>query len=272
MGQQQELTRRDEGAAGLVKKAQDWVEKTAHVLEDYLPPRTNERRWLAGAALAIADDNYLLDALKKEEGRRTMVAALCRAAQVGISLNPQDGFSHLEARSGRITYSLDAPGMIELATRHGIQEVRTRTIYDGDVLVIKETARGDDYELTPAIDDRGDIRGFLAVAILPNDAVRVHYQTRQQVEAWRDKYATKKKSGGFIPLWTKSFEGAGQKTVVKQLLSKLKIATPDDDVIEIDAGPAGKGTNTAELEAELTNDDACADNEDGDEGGFEPPM
>lgn len=269
MGQQQELTRRDEGAAGLVKKAQDWVEKTAHVLEDYLPPRVNERRWLAGAALAIADDDYLLAALKKEEGRRTMVSALCRAAQIGLSLNPEDKFAHLEARGGRIAYSLDAPGMIELGTRHGIKEVRTRTIYDGDELAIKETARGDDYELTPAIDDRGDIRGFLAVAILPNDTVRVHYQTRQQVEAWRDKYGTKKKGGGFIPLWTKSFEGAGQKTVVKQLLSKLKIATPDDDVIEIDAGPAERGTSPAELEAELTRED---DEEDSDEGGFEPPM
>lgn len=211
----------------------EWMTRQADLISGYLPKRVDPSMWRAGAALAIASSNDLISALGSDQGRRTLMSALCKAASTGLSLNPQDGQCGFIPYSGSITYQVFAAGLIAHAVSTGrVREVRSMVVYANDVIEITAGTGGDTFAIRRAIDDPGEIRGFVAVATLPDGSTRVHYQSVKQVREWGERFG-QRKQGKLIALWTHSFEGAGQKTVVKQLLSKLHL-TPVEDY-EIDA-------------------------------------
>lgn len=189
------------------------------------------------------------------------------------------------AYKNKIAYQIFAPGHIHDAISSGkVVDVRTRVIYENDTLEITETDSGDSYTLRRSLDDPGAIRGFLAVATVPDGTKRIQWMTLDQAKDWGERFGTRKKDGGLIPLWTRSIEGAGQKTVVKQLLTKLHIAAPDLDiaedgelrpveVIDIPAEPSHRGHSADDVRTELEGKQAenqDADPPPEDEGGSKP--
>ena len=194
------------------------------------------------------------------------MSALRLAACKGLSLNPQEGLAGFIPYRGSVQYRVFASGLIELAIRDGhIKEMRTRVIYERDTLELGEDERGDTYRLVRSIDDPGEVRGFLAVARLHDNTVRTAYMSTVQVENWGERYGARNRDGKLSPMWRDSFEGAGQKTVARQLLTKLHVAIPGIEepeelervaayVIEAtpDRAPRLKGTSPADVAAALS--------------------
>jgi recombinational DNA repair protein RecT len=143
--------------------------------------------------------------------------------------------------------------------------MRTRCIYKNDTLELGEDEHGDTYRLIRSIDDPGEIKGFMAIARLHDNTVRTMYMSAQQVNDWGERYGMRNRDGNLSPMWRDSFEGAGQKTVARQLLTKLHVAIPGIEepeeeeriaayVIEAapeHAGRAARGTSSADVAAAL---------------------
>ena len=153
-------------------------------------------------------------------------------------------------------------GIIKKALETGSLEfIEANTIYSGDKFSIKKTARGDDYDFTPALSDRGFPSAYFAVAVLKSGRSVVEYWTKDQVEAHKKKYG--KGLGRSDSAWNTNFDGMAEKTVLKALLAGLHLPKAVFDLLEMDnaadlaetsdaaEAPADKGTSGSELAAEL---------------------
>ena len=73
----------------------------------------------------------------------------------------------------------------------------------------------------PNFDERGEIKGFYAVAILKDGAKAFEYMTKDEVVKHEEKY---RKGSYKNDVWNKNFEEMAQKTVVKKLLKWLPVS------------------------------------------------
>lgn len=210
----------------LVMAAQ-FVQTNRDKLATYLPAAVDQEKFLTSVFLAFDNSKDLRDAITTPQGQTSVMSALRLAACKGLSLNPQEGLAGFLPYRGTITYRVFAAGLIELAIRDGhLKEMRTRVIYENDRLSLGENQDGDTYSLERSVDDPGELRGFLAVGRLPDNTIRTLYMTAAQVAEWGERYGMRNRDGKLSPMWRDSFEGAGQKTVARQLLTKLHVAIP----------------------------------------------
>lgn len=213
-----------------IQLAAQFVSESRDKLTTYIPSGVDREKFITSVFLAFDGNDALQTALTSKDGQRTVMSALRLAACKGLSVNPQEGLAGFVPYNGKIRYMIFADGLVELALRDGrVTETRTRVIYQNDKLEVGENERGDTYSLSKAVDDSGSIKGFLAVAKLPDGTVRVEYMTAAQVDDWGQRFGVKGSK-----MWRDSFEGAGRKTVLRQLLTKLHVATGmnDDDNTE----------------------------------------
>lgn len=249
-----------------IVRAAQFVNESRDKLAAYLPAKVDREKFMTGVFLAFDGNEDLQAALASPQGRSSVMSAMRLAACKGLSLNPQEGLAGFIPYRGAIQFRVYAAGLIALAIRDGhLKEMRTRVIYERDTLELGEDELGDTYRLARSIDDRGEVRGFLAVARLHDNTVRTAYMSAAQVEAWGERYGMRNRDGKLSPMWRDSFEGAGQKTVARQLLTKLHVAIPGIEEPEeeeriaayiIEATPeraqrAAKGTSPADVAAAL---------------------
>jgi len=219
--------------------------------------------WKQDAALAVIENQDLKTAMTTEAGRVSLVRALQRSASSGLSLNPQRGESALVPVGGKINFWPMKNGLIKKALETGSLEfIEANTVCSGDSFAIKKTARGDDYEFTPAMSDRGFPSAYFAVAVLKSGRSVVEYWTKDQVEAHKKKYG--KGANNPNSAWSQNFDGMAEKTVLKALLAGLHLPKAVSDLLEMDTAaeqtetrdvtepPVGKGTSGEDLAAELT--------------------
>ena len=224
--------------------------------------------WLKSAALAVIESADLRAALTTTQGKQTLVRALQRAACTGLSLNPQEGKAALVAFNNKITYMPMKNGLIELAQQTGrVSLIECETVYEADGFSIKKTARGDEFEFSPARKARGAVDGYFAAVVLNDGRSFVKYMDADQVQAHAKKYA--KGLDKDSSAWRTSFDGMAQKTVLKALLRACQISPAIETALALDdeaEQPAErdvtpeKGTSAddvaAALEAEPARDGA----------------
>jgi recombination protein RecT len=222
----------------------------------------NFRAWKQDAALAVIENKDLRACMGSAEGRISLIRALQRSATSGLSLNPQKGESALVPINGKVNFWPMKNGIIKTALETGALEfVEANTVYSGDTFTIKKTAKGDDYEFTPAMKDRGFPSAYFAVAVLKSGRSVVEYWDRDQVEAHKKKYG--KGLSDPRSAWSANFNGMAEKTVLKALLTGLHLPPAVAALIEQDNAaeteamrnatePEGhKGTGAEELAASL---------------------
>jgi len=218
--------------------------------------------WKQDAAMAVIENPDLKSAMATEAGRMTLLRALQRSASSGLSLNPQKGESALVPIGGKINFWPMKNGIIKKALETGSLEfVEANTIFSGDSFAIKKTAKGDDYDFSPALADRGFPRAYFAVAVLKSGRSVVEYWSKEQVEAHKKKFGKGANSGGSA--WNTNFDGMAEKTVLKALLAGLHLPKAVTELLESDAEtereaerdvtepPSGKGTGADDLAADL---------------------
>ena len=214
--------------------------------KDYISPVFQGRDielWKQDAALAIIESEDLRACMTTESGKISLVRALQRSATSGMSLNPQKGESALVAIGGKISFWPMKNGLAKKALESGVLEfIQSDTVYKGDTFTLKKTAKGDDYDFIPNLENRGEIKGFFAVALFKNGRSVVEYWTLAQANEHKEKYG--KGLSSKLSAWNTNPKAMYEKSVLKALLSGLKI--PElERVLEID------NKNEEEQEAEL---------------------
>ena len=235
--------------------------------------------FIRSAMMAIVASPDLQECLITPEGKMSVVNALRMAAGTGLSLNPQEGKACMVAYSKKVgqnwiktaSYQVMKNGLIELSLESDkVDYITAETIRENDVFKIMKTPQGDSYTFSPDRKDRGEIDGFMAVLKLKDGRTITQYMTRAETEEHRDKYAKnpREKDGELKPghAWVKSFEGMGQKTILKKLLKSTHISREVDHAVGSDGWepgikdvtPVQKGISAGDLNLALEDKTAQA--------------
>ena len=156
----------------------------------------------------------------------SLIGALMVSAQLGLEpgtlgqcyLIP---FENKKAGTVECQFQIGYKGLIELLRRSGqLSDIYSYTVYENDDFNIEY---GLSRTLThkPNFDERGEIKGFYAVAILKDGAKAFEYMTKDEITKHEEKY---RKGSYKNDVWNKNFEEMAQKTVVKKLLKWLPVS------------------------------------------------
>ena len=199
----------------------DVIQAGAKQFATALPKHINSERFVR-IAITIIRQNPKLAKCNQE----SLLGALMVSAQLGLEpgtlgqcyLIP---FENKKAGTVECQFQIGYKGLIELLRRSGqLSDIYSYTVYENDDFNIEY---GLSRTLThkPNFDERGEIKGFYAVAILKDGAKAFEYMTKDEVVKHEEKY---RKGSYKNDVWNKNFEEMAQKTVVKKLLKWLPVS------------------------------------------------
>jgi phage RecT family recombinase len=203
--------------------------------ERFLPffQGSNFEAWKQDAALAVVESKDLRECMATEPGKISLIRALQRSSSSGLSLNPQKGESALVCISGKVNFWPMKNGIVKMALETGALEyIEANTVYEKDTFKIKKTARGDDYDFEPALDVRGAVKGYFAVAVLKTGRSVVEYWPHAQAEAHKKKFG--KGLNNTASAWNTNADAMHEKSVLKALLSGLHLPRQVSRLLEMD--------------------------------------
>jgi recombinational DNA repair protein RecT len=220
------IQKRDDFAAS-IDAVGAFLKSNGRLLGAYNLEGLDESRFLREAALSLAGTYNIQAALRTSEGQQSLLGALRVAISNGLSLHPKDGLAFFEVRSGLVNYRTTIKAQKKKVLEHASAlDIRATPIYAGDDFEIWTDDDGDHFKHRPAQIGRKEeeLIGVVSVLRLNSGGRHVLFMTIDQILEHRDRYAGRKKDGGFIPLWTKHFLGAARKTVNAALLNSLDLS------------------------------------------------
>ena len=199
----------------------DVIQAGAKQFATALPKHINSERFVRIAITTIRQNPKLAQC-----SQESLLGALMVSAQLGLEpgtlgqcyLIP---FENKKAGTVECQFQIGYKGLIELLRRSGqLSDIYSYTVYENDDFNIEY---GLSRTLThkPNFDERGEIKGFYAVAILKDGAKAFEYMTKDEVIKHEEKY---RKGSYKNDVWNKNFEEMAQKTVVKKLLKWLPVS------------------------------------------------
>lgn len=199
----------------------DVIQAGAKQFATALPKHVNSERFVRIAITTIRQNPKLAKC-----SQESLLGALMVSAQLGLEpgtlgqcyLIP---FENKKAGTVECQFQIGYKGLIELLRRSGqLSDIYSYTVYENDDFNIEY---GLSRTLThkPNFDERGEIKGFYAVAILKDGAKAFEYMTKDEVVKHEEKY---RKGSYKNDVWNKNFEEMAQKTVVKKLLKWLPVS------------------------------------------------
>lgn len=199
----------------------DVIQAGAKQFATALPKHINSERFVRIAITTIRQNPKLAKC-----SQESLLGALMVSAQLGLEpgtlgqcyLIP---FENKKAGTVECQFQIGYKGLIELLRRSGqLSDIYSYTVYENDDFNIEY---GLSRTLThkPNFDERGEIKGFYAVAILKDGAKAFEYMTKDEVVKHEEKY---RKGSYKNDVWNKNFEEMAQKTVVKKLLKWLPVS------------------------------------------------
>ena len=199
----------------------DVIQAGAKQFATALPKHVNSERFVRIAITTIRQNPKLAKC-----SQESLLGALMVSAQLGLEpgtlgqcyLIP---FENKKAGTVECQFQIGYKGLIELLRRSGqLSDIYSYTVYENDDFNIEY---GLSRTLThkPNFDERGEIKGFYAVAILKDGAKAFEYMTKDEVVKHEEKY---RKGSYKNDVWNKNFVEMSQKTVVKKLLKWLPVS------------------------------------------------
>lgn len=193
------------------------LEANRNALQQALPKTVKIDRFLRVAMNAIARNPDL-----QKCTAASLYGAIMQSAQFGLEIGLMNQ-AHLvpywnsEKRCFEAQFQIGYLGLRDMAEWYGDVE-------DGDAQVVYELDEFD-YELgdSPSIthkphkgQSRGEPAYYYCWAKPKNGKIKVAVMSRQEVEEHRDKFVRKTKAGDYSPMWTKTFDAAAIKTVIRK--------------------------------------------------------
>lgn len=199
----------------------DVIQAGAKQFATALPKHINSDRFVRIAITTIRQNPKLAKC-----SQESLLGALMVSAQLGLEpgtlgqcyLIP---FENKKAGTVECQFQIGYKGLIELLRRSGqLSDIYSYTVYENDEFYI-EYGLSRTLVHKPNFTDRGEIKGFYAVAILKDGAKAFEYMTKDEVVKHEEKY---RKGSYKNDVWNKNFEEMAQKTVVKKLLKWLPVS------------------------------------------------
>ena len=199
----------------------DVIQAGAKQFATALPKHVNSERFVRIAITTIRQNPKLAKC-----SQDSLLGALMVSAQLGLEpgtlgqcyLIP---FENKKAGTVECQFQIGYKGLIELLRRSGqLSDIYSYTVYENDDFNI-EYGLSRTLVHKPNFTDRGEIKGFYAVAILKDGAKAFEYMTKDEVVKHEEKY---RKGSYKNDVWNKNFEEMAQKTVVKKLLKWLPVS------------------------------------------------
>ena len=203
------------------KKIFDVIQAGAKQFATALPKHINSDRFVRIAITTIRQNPKLAQC-----SQESLLGALMVSAQLGLEpgtlgqcyLIP---FENKRMGTVECQFQIGYKGLIELLRRSGqLSDIYSYTVYENDDFNIEY---GLSRTLThkPNFDERGEIKGFYAVAILKDGTKAFEYMTKEEIVKHEEKY---RKGSYKNDVWNKNFEEMAQKTVVKKMLKWLPVS------------------------------------------------
>ena len=199
----------------------DLVQLSKNQFANALPKHINTDRFVRIAITTIRQNPKLAQC-----NQESLLGALMVSAQLGLEpgtlgqcyLIP---FENKKAGTVECQFQIGYKGLIELLRRSGqLSDIYSYTVYENDEFYI-EYGLSRTLVHKPNFTDRGEIKGFYAVAILKDGAKAFEYMTKDEITKHEEKY---RKGSYKNDVWNKNFEEMAQKTVVKKLLKWLPVS------------------------------------------------
>ena len=199
----------------------DLIQLSKKQFNNALPQHINTDRFVR-----IAITTIRLNPKLAKCNPESLIGALMVSAQLGLEpgtlgqcyLIP---FENKKAGTVECQFQIGYKGLIELLRRSGqLSDIYSYTVYENDEFYI-EYGLSRTLVHKPNFTDRGEIKGFYAVAILKDGAKAFEYMTKDEVTHHEEKY---RKGSYKNDVWNKNFEEMAQKTVVKKLLKWLPVS------------------------------------------------
>ena len=199
----------------------DLIQLSKKQFNNALPQHINTDRFVRIAITTIRLNPKLAKCSKE-----SLLGALMVSAQLGLEpgtlgqcyLIP---FENKKAGTVECQFQIGYKGLIELLRRSGqLSDIYSYTVYENDDFNI-EYGLSRTLVHKPNFTDRGEIKGFYAVAILKDGAKAFEYMTKDEITKHEENY---RKGSYKNDVWNKNFEEMAQKTVVKKLLKWLPVS------------------------------------------------
>lgn len=146
----------------------------------------------------------------------TFIASIMQAAQLGLEPGVL-GQCYLIPYGNECQFMPGYRGLIDLARRSGnIVSIVARVVYEND-LFNYEYGLQEKLEHKPALDNKGKIIAFYAVAILKDGGHQFEIMSKNEVDKIRDTYSKAKNKGP----WVDNYEEMAKKTLIRRLFKWL---------------------------------------------------
>lgn len=256
------LANKKENTVATTKKPKtvvDLVQSMQKQFEIALPKHINSERFVRIAITTIRQNPKLAKC-----SQESLLGALMTSAQLGLEPGIL-GQAYLIPYGNNVQFQIGYKGMIELLRRSGqLSDIYACEIHKNDDFQITLGLHRDIQHNINFNEDRGEVVGYYAVAVLKDGANSFEFMTKKQVEEHRKKFS---KASNNSP-WTTDFDEMAKKTVIKKLLKYLPVSvewleniSKDEKVLTV--ASTSENANMSELNPiELISEETTEDNSD----------
>ena len=214
----------------VVENVTSFIEKQESHFVDLNENSLNKLDFVKEAEFAkqlLVRNSYLLDVARKNPD--SLHAAISNVAAIGVSLNPALAFAYLVPRKGEICLDISYRGLVKLATDTGIvKAMKAELVYEHDDFEYHGFHEKPTFNANP-FDDRGELKGVYAMALLTDGSVLVETMKIDEVNQIRDdseSYKSAKSKGENSYqlkecVWVKYYTEKVKITVIKRAYKTL---------------------------------------------------
>lgn len=157
------------------------------------------------------------------------VALECvKAATLNLPISKSLGFAYVVPYNNVPTFTIGYKGLIQLAQRTGqYKTINADIVYEGEFQGYDKLSGMIDISGEKILDEEGKPTpvGYFAYFKLVNGFEKMLYMSKEEVQAWGDKYSPSYKSA-YSP-WKKEFDKMALKTCLRRLISTYGIMTTE---------------------------------------------
>lgn len=236
-----ELTKEEYAKLPLKDRVEYAILSRRDEISALIPKHLNAERMLKIAQLAVSQNKTLLECTSK-----SLIGALIQCSQLGLEPNTVMGHAYLipfwdsKKKERIVQLIIGYRGLIDLARRSGqIVSINAHEVRENDRF---ELVYGIEEKLnhTPAMNNRGDVIGFYAVAKLRDGGYCFEFMPREDVDAIMLSTYDKGTKGP----WKDHYVEMGRKTVIRRIAKYLPISIEFQTAVALDGmAEAGKIQN-----------------------------
>jgi len=158
----------------------------------------------------------------------SIVSGGLTAYTLHLPMSPTLGYCYLIPYGNKAQFQIGWKGLLQLAIRtEKYTAIGTNAVRESEYLGVDKRTREPLIEFKNAVDLDEKIVGYMAYFDMCNGFTKTWYMSTEEIEAHAKKYSKSYVSGKGTNVWRDDFDGMAQKTVLKQLLSKYGLLSPE---------------------------------------------